>query len=132
MNKNLQTTLFVIVFAISFGIMMGTTNIAVNAQNSQKQTQQTFQAKPSGNNGLPPVTTSATGIAQFQLSTNGKALSYTLTANNIKYITASHIHQGKTGEKWTASSSTINRERKNGLWLPMHASSLRKRDYHIE
>jgi hypothetical protein len=98
MNKNLQTTLFVIVFAIAFVIMMGTTSIAVTAQNSQKQTQQTFQAKLSGNNEVPPVTTSATGMAQFQLSTDGKALSYTLTANNIKDIKASHIHQGKTGE----------------------------------
>jgi hypothetical protein len=97
MNKNLQTTLFVIVFAIAFVIMMGTTSIAVTAQNSQKQTQQTFQAKLSGNNEVPPVTTSATGMAQFQLSTDGKALSYTLTANNIKDIKASHIHQGKTG-----------------------------------
>ncbi len=99
MNKNLQTTfIFVIVSAISFGIMIGSTNISVNAQGSQKQTQQTFQAKLSGINEVPPVTTSATGMAQFQLSTDGKVLSYTLTANNIKDITASHIHQGKTGE----------------------------------
>jgi hypothetical protein len=37
-------------------------------------------------------------MAQFQLSTDGKALCYTLTANNIENIMASHIHQGKTGE----------------------------------
>jgi hypothetical protein len=99
MNKNLQTTLIcVIVSAISFGIMMSPTNIAVNAQNGQQQTQQTFQAKLSGINEVPPVSTSATGMAQFKLSTDGKTLSYTLTANNIKDITASHIHQGKTGE----------------------------------
>ncbi len=99
MNKNLQITLiFVIGSVISLVVMNGQTNIAANAQSSQQQTQQTFQAKISGNNEVPPVTTSATGMAQFQLSTDGKALSYTLTANNIENIRASHIHQGKTGE----------------------------------
>jgi hypothetical protein len=77
--------------------MNGITN-TISAQIKQLQIQTPFNAKLFGNNEVPPVTTSATGMAQFKLSTDGKTLSYTLTANNIKDITASHIHQGKTGE----------------------------------
>jgi hypothetical protein len=77
--------------------MNGITN-TISAQIKQLQIQTPFNAKLFGNNEVPPVSTSATGMAQFKLSTDGKTLSYTLTANNIKDITASHIHQGKTGE----------------------------------
>ncbi len=93
MSKNLQTTfIFVIISVISFGVMIGPISMAAAAH------QQTFQAKISGNNEVPPVTTSATGLAQFQLSSDGKTLSYTLTTHNIKTVTAAHIHQGKVGE----------------------------------
>jgi hypothetical protein len=93
MSKNLQTIFIcVIVSVISFGVMMGPTSMASAAH------QQTFQAKLSGNNEVPSVTTSATGLAQFQLSSDGKTLSYTLTTHNIKTVTAAHIHQGKVGE----------------------------------
>jgi hypothetical protein len=91
--KNLQTIfIFVIVSVISLGVMMGSTSMAFAAH------QQTFQAKISGKNEVPPVTTSATGLVQFQLSSDGKTLSYTLTAHNIKTVTMAHIHQGKVGE----------------------------------
>ncbi len=95
MNKNLQTTfIFVVVSVISFVVMICPTSMTATAQNQQ----QSFQAKLSGNNEVPPVTTSATGMAQFQLSSNGKTLSYTLTANNIKTVIMAHLHQGKAGE----------------------------------
>lgn len=94
MSKNLQSTLmFAVVSAISFGVMMGPISMV-----SAAHPPQIFQAKLSGNNEVPPVTTSATGIAQFQLSPDGKALSYTLTVNNINTVTMAHIHQGKAGE----------------------------------
>jgi hypothetical protein len=94
MNKKLQTALiFVVVSAISFVVMIGPSSM-VAAQSQQ----QTFNSKLSGNNEVPPVTTSATGTAQFQLSPDSKTLSYTLTANNINSITLAHIHQDKTGE----------------------------------
>lgn len=95
MNKNLSTTfIFVVVSVIAFVVMMSPTSMAAVAQNPQ----QTFNAKLSGNNEVPPVTTSATGMAEFQLSSDSKTLSYTLTANNIKPVTMAHIHQGKVGE----------------------------------
>lgn len=93
MNKKVQTTLvFAILSVISFVVIADSTHMATAAHNH------TFQAKLSGNNEVPPVTTSATGIAQFQLSPDSKTLSYTLIAHNIKAVTKAHIHQGKAGE----------------------------------
>jgi hypothetical protein len=62
------------------------------------QQQQTFTAKLSGNNEVPPLTTAATGMAQFQLSSDGNQLSYTLNAKNLNNFMMAHIHQGKPGE----------------------------------
>ena len=60
--------------------------------------QQTFTANLSGSNEVPPVTTQATGIAQFQLSSDGKEFSYNLSATNLQGFMMAHIHQGKSGE----------------------------------
>jgi hypothetical protein len=93
MSKNLQTIfILVIISVISFGVIIGPSSMASAAR------QQTFQAKLSGKNEVPPVTTSATGLAQFHLGSDGKTLSYTLTAHNIKTVTMAHIHQGKADE----------------------------------
>jgi hypothetical protein len=64
---------------------------------AQKQ-QEPFDAKLSGLYEVPPVTTPATGTAQFQPSPDGKTLNYNLTVNNIPAVTMAHIHQGKVGE----------------------------------
>jgi CHRD domain len=44
------------------------------------------------------LTTTATGMAQFQLSSDGNQLSYTLNAKNLNNFMMAHIHQGKPGE----------------------------------
>ncbi|HZA08306.1 MAG TPA: CHRD domain-containing protein, partial [Nitrososphaeraceae archaeon] len=41
-----------------------------------QQQSQTFTAKLTGNNEVPPVNTPATGMAQFQLSSDGKEMNY--------------------------------------------------------
>jgi hypothetical protein len=43
-----------------------------------------FTAKLSGSNAIPPVNTPATGIARFELSSNGKVLYYHLSTTNLK------------------------------------------------
>jgi hypothetical protein len=65
---------------------------------SAQQQSQTFTAKLTGNNEVPPVNTPATGMAQFQLSSDGKELNYDLSATNLKGFMMAHVHQGKTGE----------------------------------
>jgi hypothetical protein len=59
---------------------------------------QTFTAKLAGNNEVPPINTQATGMAQFQLSPDGKELNYDLSATSLNGFMMAHIHQGKAGE----------------------------------
>ncbi|MBV9666842.1 MAG: CHRD domain-containing protein [Nitrososphaeraceae archaeon] len=63
-----------------------------------QQQSQTFTAKLTGSNEVSPVNTPATGMAQFQLSSDGKELNYDLSATNLKGFMMAHVHQGKTGE----------------------------------
>lgn len=67
---------------------------SVSAQGEQKK----FTAKLSGKDEVPPVDTTATGMAQFQLSSDGKEINYDLTTTNLQGFMMAHIHQGKTGE----------------------------------
>src|SRR5919197_4580058 len=64
---------------------------------AQKQGQ-SFHAKLSGKDEVPPVNTQATGTAQFQLSSDGKEINYDLTTPNLNGFMMAHIHKGKAGE----------------------------------
>jgi hypothetical protein len=75
-----------------------TTTTTAFAQQQQQQQSQTFTVKLAGNNEVPPVNTPATGMAQFQLSSDGKEINYDLTATNLQGFMMANIHQGKTGE----------------------------------
>jgi hypothetical protein len=59
--------------------------------------QQKFTAKMTGSEEVPPKNTKATGTAEFNLSPDGKTLSYKVSANNINSVTMAHIHSGKKG-----------------------------------
>ncbi len=59
--------------------------------------QQTFTAKLSGSNEVPPVTTSGSGLAVFHLSSDGKSLDYQLNLTKMNSVMAAHIHSGKQG-----------------------------------
>ena len=48
------------------------------------KTQMIFTAKLTGSNAIPPVNTPATGIARFELSSDGKVLNYHLSTTNLK------------------------------------------------
>jgi CHRD domain len=63
-----------------------------------QQQSQTFTAKLSGKDEVPPVNTQATGTAQFQVSSDGKELNYDLSTTNLQGFMMAHIHQGKSGE----------------------------------
>jgi hypothetical protein len=75
-------------------------NSALPAAFAQQQQQQSqiFTSKLAGNNEVPPVNTQATGMAQFQLSADGKELNYDLNTTNLPGFMMAHIHQGKAGE----------------------------------
>ena len=65
---------------------------------AQQQQSQSFTAKLAGNNEVPPVNTPATGMAQFQLSPDGKELNYDLSTTSLNGFMMAHVHQGKAGE----------------------------------
>ena len=56
-----------------------------------------FRANLSGGEEVPPVTTTATGQAVFQLNSIGTELSFRLIVANIDDVTQAHIHCGAGG-----------------------------------
>ena len=59
--------------------------------------EKSFKAALSGSEVVPTATTMAKGEATFELSKNGKKLSYKVTVSDIENVTAAHIHMGKMG-----------------------------------
>jgi hypothetical protein len=85
-----------VVSALAFVIL---SNIVMVQQSVYaQQSSQTFTAKLSGKDEVPPVNTQATGTAQFQLSSDGKEINYDLTTTHLNGFMMAHIHQGKSGE----------------------------------
>jgi CHRD domain len=93
-GSNVLATISVLAFAIVCSLAIA--QPSVYAQ--QQQSSQTFTAKLTGKDEVPPVNTQATGMAQFQLSADGKELNYNLSAMNLQGFMMAHIHQGKPGE----------------------------------
>jgi hypothetical protein len=93
----IQVLVIVLTLAVAALSAATLTNGAPTAFGQQQQSQ-TFTAKLTGNNEVPPVNTPATGMAQFQLSPDGKELNYDLSATNLKGFMMAHVHQGKAGE----------------------------------
>lgn len=57
--------------------------------------QQQFATKMTGSEEVPPKDTKATGTAEFNVSADGKTISYKVSVNNMNSITMAHIHSGK-------------------------------------
>jgi hypothetical protein len=55
---------------------------------------QTFSARLTGAEEVPPRKTAATGSATFDLSDDGTQISYTVSVSNIENVFAAHIHCG--------------------------------------
>ena len=68
-------------------IMLVTASVAYAAS-------QDFAARLSGGEEVPRRLTDATGIATFQLSEDGTALSYSVNVADIENVFAAHIHCG--------------------------------------
>ncbi|HTW24266.1 MAG TPA: CHRD domain-containing protein [Candidatus Baltobacteraceae bacterium] len=58
-----------------------------------------FEAKLSGKNQNPAIETPAHGTATFELSADGKSLSYKLDVVDIDNVSMAHIHMGPAGEE---------------------------------
>ena len=64
----------------------------------QEQQDQEFTANLTGDSEVPPVTTNATGTAEFELNDDGDEMSYDLEVEDIEGVLFAHIHQGSDSE----------------------------------
>jgi len=55
-------------------------------------------AKLSGSNEVPSVNTAGSGVADFQLSADGKSPDYQVTLTKVNSVMAVHIHSGKQAQ----------------------------------
>ena len=61
-----------------------------------------FEAMLSGNNVVPPVTTTASGSARFNLNANTTAVTYTITVSNLTSADSAQLFVGSAGQNGTA------------------------------
>jgi hypothetical protein len=87
----LTAALVIIAVTVFMGMMS-----AVGQQVNQPQELQPFTSQMSGTEEVPPVDTTATGTAEFNLGTNG--IDYQASVSGISGVTAAHIHSGNVGE----------------------------------
>ena len=71
--------------------------LALAASSAYAAPPRNFRAHLMGGNEVPPVETLAQGQAVFQLSKDGRELSYKLIVANIDDVFAAHIHSGGPG-----------------------------------
>jgi hypothetical protein len=65
---------------------------------AQQEQAQEFSANLTGDAEVPPVTTNATGSAEFDLNDDGDEMSYDLEVEDIEGVLFAHIHQGSDSE----------------------------------
>jgi CHRD domain len=70
--------------------------VATNGLASYALAQKQFMADLAGNSEVPPVDSTASGIAKFQLSGDGQSLDYQINVTNTNM--GAHIHTGKIGQ----------------------------------
>src|SRR5919199_6247289 len=81
--------------------MMAASNtsvISTNTSSAFAQGEQKFTAKLTGKEEVPPKDTKATGTSEFNLSSDGKKMTYVVNVKDIDKVTQAHIHSGKAGE----------------------------------
>lgn len=76
--------------------------------------EKSFHAKLTGNNEVPSVKTKAKGNIKFELSGDGKVLSYKLDVKNIENVTGAHIHRGMKGKNGQPLVTLFSGPKKEG------------------
>ncbi|MGA8916992.1 MAG: CHRD domain-containing protein, partial [Nitrososphaeraceae archaeon] len=89
-NKLLMIVLFTSVLSV------GSVSILLNTVKAQEG--QSFSAKLSGKDEVPPTESNSTGTAKFQVNENNSQVSYWVNITGIKKVNQAHIHNGTSGE----------------------------------
>lgn len=82
--------------------------VATNGLVSYASAQKQFVADLSGKNEVPPVDSTASGIAKFQLSGDGQTLDYQINVTNINAVMGAHIHSGKQSQNGPVIAGLFN------------------------
>ena len=93
MNKKISSSL---VFSLAIVIAAGIASISLNSNSAVFAVPPQYHAKLTGQQEVPPVTSSATGTAKFAPLT--KSVQYLLNATGITGVTGAHIHLAKSGQ----------------------------------
>ncbi len=76
----------------------------------------TFTAMLTGKEEVPAVMTKGSGEAIFNLSADGKALSYEIKVQGLENVAASHIHAGKMGVEGAPVVGLFAGPKKEGMF----------------
>jgi hypothetical protein len=103
MSRKISTELAVFVAVITLAIaMIGSSALAATPTTApafaQGGQQKKFTATLSSKDEVPPNNSKASGTAEFNVSSDGKTVSYKVDVKDINKVTMAHIHQGKKGE----------------------------------
>jgi hypothetical protein len=90
--------------AVALLITCLSTNFCINSASAQRQ----FLAQLSGKNEIPPVSSTATGVAKFQLSADGQTLDYQINVTNINAVMGAHIHSAKQDQNGPVVAGLFN------------------------
>ena len=91
-------------FAATLLIFGAAPNGFINSASAQQQ----FTAELSGKNKVPPVTTTATGIAMFTVSPDGTSLHYVLNVADMTGLMGAHIHAGTSTQNGPVVTALFN------------------------
>jgi CHRD domain len=109
-----------IIISANDGGHLGTFNTV--PQVTFAQAQQKFTAKLTGNQEVPPTTSSGRGTANFNESVDGRTLNYRVTLNNISEFTAINLNIGKQGQIGPTIATLFRA--KVPVFLPMIAGNI--------
>ncbi len=80
------------------------------------QEEDNFLALMSGSEEVPPVNTTATGRADFDLRRDGTELGFVVRVENIENATASHIHLAPRGQNGPVAAFLFSGPKKRGVF----------------
>jgi hypothetical protein len=84
--------------AAILGAIISIAVISLSSSSIQAQEGETFFASLSGNDEVPPIQSTATGLATFITDDNGTQVSYWVNITGLNEITGAHIHNGSAGQ----------------------------------
>ncbi len=104
MNNKISS---ILVITLAVAITAGIAGISFNSNSAVfAVTAVKYTAKLSGQNEVPIVNTTATGISQFKLLS--KSVAFSVNATGIQGVTGGHIHIGKPGQNGPVVATLIN------------------------